>query len=93
MKRRVLGIVAATAVTAAFAAALMTLGGFSFAAEDLNVIHDPPPGGGCICPANYDPVKCRKADGSTATFSNACVAGCHGYFKCARIVDSPPTLE
>ena len=37
----------------------------------------------CICPQNYQPVKCVAADGSVHVFSNACVAGCAGFTNCS----------
>lgn len=40
-----------------------------------------PPGGGCICPAVYDPVLCPNG----RTYSNGCVAACHGQTGCTRI--------
>jgi len=69
---------------AASAAALASLG-----AQDLEIIKDPPGGGGCICPANYDPVVCVGPNGAQGKFSNACVAGCYGFTHCARIIPGP----
>jgi len=85
MRRRAIGWT--MGITAALATAAIVLGGvqYSVAADDLE-IKGPPPGGGCICPTNWDPVVCRAADGSHHAFSNGCVAGCYGYTECARFV-------
>jgi hypothetical protein len=74
--------------TVAIVFGITSLGGRVVAADDLNIKHPPPGGGGCICPTNYDPVVCVAADGSRHFFSNLCVAGCNGYTsaQCARIV-------
>ena len=78
MKRKSLWIVVVMALTMAVGSAV--------ALADVVVLQkDPPPGTGCTCPANYDPVRCTAADGSFHVFSNGCVAACHGYVKCVRI--------
>jgi len=81
MRRNMLGIGAVVVLLLAAASAV--------AVQDLEIISDPPGGEDCICPANYDPVVCVAPDGSRAKFSNACVAGCHGYTRCAQIIISP----
>jgi hypothetical protein len=47
-------------------------------AQDFDIDRDKPRPE-CVCPANYQPVVCRAADGSRHTFSNLCVAGCSGF--------------
>jgi hypothetical protein len=69
--------------------ALTGLGGTVGAAEDLEIQGPPPGGGECICPANYDPVVCKAADGTRHAFSNACVAACNGFTKCMRFTTVP----
>ena len=90
MKRKTLWIRAALVLVfaAASAAALASLGG-NGSAQEIEIIKDPPGGGQCICPANWDPVVCVAPDGSRGKFSNACVAGCYGFTHCARIVTGP----
>ncbi len=82
-----IGAIAVLALAAASALALADFGG-NGGAQDLE-IQGPPPDGSCLCPANWDPVVCRAADGSRHAYSNACVAGCAGYTDCSRIVASP----
>ena len=53
-------------------------------ADYLEIERNPPPSSQCVCPAIWDPVVCKGADGSFHAFSNACVAGCNGYTKCVR---------
>jgi hypothetical protein len=90
MKKRSLGIVAVMVVMLGVAsvAALAGLGGNEGPAQNLEV-KGPPPGGGCVCPANWEPVLCTASDGSRHAFSNGCVAGCYGYTNCAQIVAAP----
>jgi hypothetical protein len=92
MKRRSLWIGAFMVVmlAAASVVALTGLGGSVGAADDLVIQGPPHGGGGCICPANFEPVVCIASDGTRHAFSNACVAGCSGYTQCARVVVAGP---
>jgi hypothetical protein len=90
MKRKSLwiGAVMVLMLAAASAVALAGLPGNGGGAQDLE-IKGPPPGGSCLCPANWEPVVCTGSDGSRHAFSNGCVAGCYGYTSCVRIVVAP----
>jgi hypothetical protein len=96
--RRKLVIAALTAVALAIVAGAYTLadtvGDDGGASTHASLIIDrPPTGGGCVCPALWQPVVCTREnpDGTTShqAFSNGCVAACHGYTSCARIVLGP----
>ena len=96
--RRKLVLAALTAVVLAAAAGAFTLaetvGGDDGVPGFASLIIDrPPTGGGCVCPALWQPVVCTREnpDGTTShqAFSNGCVAGCYGYTSCARIVLGP----
>jgi hypothetical protein len=95
--RRKLVLAALTAVVLAAAAGAFTLaetvGGDDGVPGFASLIIDRPPGGGCVCPALWQPVVCTREnpDGTTShqAFSNGCVAGCYGYTSCARIVLGP----
>ena len=82
MRRR--GMAWTMGIVAAVATAAIVFGAAQVSVADELEIKGPPPGGGCICPTNWDPVVCRAADGSLHAFSNACVAGCYGYTQCAQ---------
>lgn len=59
----------------------------SVALADVIEVNRPPAGPPpCYCPAIWEPVACRAADGSVQVFSNGCVAGCNGFTDCARVV-------
>jgi hypothetical protein len=90
MKRKSLwiGTFVVLIVASASAGALAVFGG-NASAGDIEIIRNPPGGGSCTCPANWEPVVCTGSDGSHHGFSNACVAGCYGYTSCARIVIAP----
>jgi hypothetical protein len=90
MRRKSIWIGAALilVLAAASAAGLATLVG-SASAQEIEIIRNPPGGGSCTCPANWQPVVCTASDGSHQAFSNACVAGCYGFTHCAEIVIAP----
>jgi len=73
----ILLVVAASAVTFAELG-----GGGEGGDQNLEIERDPPGESECICPAIWDPVVCRAADGTWRAFSNACVAACNGFTKC-----------
>ena len=92
MRRRAIWIVGlfALALIGASAAAIAGLGDDD-SNGNVTIVRDPPAGGGCYCPAIWDPVVCKDADGGRHHFSNACVAACHGYTHCASI--ARPTIQ
>ena len=86
-----------TAVALAAAAGICTLadtvGDDGGASTFASLIDRPPGGSSCVCPSLWQPVVCTREnpDGTTSrqAFSNGCVAACHGYTSCARIVQGP----
>jgi hypothetical protein len=93
MKKRSLWVGGLTvAIAAAAIVVAMTGFGGKFRAADELQIKNPPPGGGCTCPANWAPVVCQHAGGPHEGFSNGCAAGCFGYTadECHRIQVQQP---
>lgn len=90
MKRKSLAIaiVSGLLLTAASAVALAGFGGDD-STQDVNVVRGGPRGGSCNCPAVWEPVVCRNAAGERFYFSNACVAGCNGFTRCAEVTIAP----
>lgn len=78
MRSRKLLVLALMAVAFAWAGAV-ALAGY------VEIEPNPPDDPECLCPANWDPVVCKGPDGSRHVFSNACVAGCNGFTKCASV--------
>ena len=95
--RRKLVLAALTAVVLATVAGAYTLaetvGGDDGASTFASLIDRPPGGSSCVCPALFQPVICTREnpDGTTSrqVFSNGCIAACHGYTSCARIIAGP----
>jgi len=94
MKKRILFLALITVFVAGMSAYVLA----DFGEDDDGntvygtIIDDVPGGSSCICPMIWAPVVCRKElpDGTVIkkAFSNGCVAGCHGWFDCNRIVVS-----
>jgi hypothetical protein len=80
------GAIAVLVLTAATALTLADIGGNS---QIIDIDRDPPQDDPCDCPAIYQPVACKGADGAKHYFSNACVAGCSGYTVCDRVERIP----
>jgi len=70
----------------ALAVVAIAFGSAAAVADYLEIERLPPGETQCICPANWDPVVCKAADGTRRAFSNACVAACNGFTKCASFV-------
>ena len=69
------------------AGVLADLGGGS-GDTNLTVVRKVPPGSGCICPANWDPVLCTEP--TRMAYSNGCVAACNGASNCVHIAIPGP---
>jgi len=83
-----IGVLAVLVMTATTALTLASIGpGAGSAIVDIE--QDPPGDEPCNCPAIYQPVACKGADGTRHYFSNLCVAGCSGYTKCERVERIP----
>lgn len=80
----------AIAVLVFTAATALALAGFPSGNSQIGHIESNPPSGDeCVCPAIYQPVVCKGADGSRHTFSSLCVAGCSGYTHCESVERVP----
>jgi hypothetical protein len=88
-KKRLALVLGSLFLLATSAAVLANLGDDNGGAVHLDINDDWPGDDDCICPMIYDPVVCivENPDGTKTkrVFSNACVAGCHGYTDCNHI--------
>lgn len=83
---RRLGLVAVAVVLMLTPVALADLSASTTDGDVVVVINTIPggSGGGCICPHVFDPVVCGEFP-NKKYFSNACVAGCNGYYDCVHV--------